>query len=88
MNHLKDFNSVNNEIIAKPGDYVRLIHMVDQYAPPSGTIGLVNSIDDLGHVMVTWENGSSLSIIHGFDQYEILSKYEVEKYIKTQEFNI
>lgn len=49
------------------GTRVELIKMDDVYAPPSGTQGTVKGVDDAGSVMVSWDNGSSLSLIYGED---------------------
>ena len=52
------------------GTKVRLIHMNDYQAPPAGTIGTVTSVDDMGTIRVSWENGSSLGLISGEDSFE------------------
>ena len=44
--------------------------MDDVYAPPSGTQGTVKGVDDAGSVMVSWDNGSSLSLIYGEDLFK------------------
>ena len=49
---------------------IRLIHMNDYQAPPTGTIGTVTSVDDIGTIHVSWENGSSLGLIPGEDSFE------------------
>ena len=49
------------------GCRVKLIHMNDVQAPPMGTLGTVTGVDDMGSVMVKWDNGSSLSVIFGED---------------------
>ena len=52
------------------GTRVELIKMNDVYAPPSGTEGTVKGVDDAGSVMVSWDNGSSLSLIYGEDLFK------------------
>ena len=42
--------------------------MDDVQAPPVGTVGIVQGVDDLGSLLVRWENGSSLSVIDGVDR--------------------
>lgn len=42
---------------------VKLISMDDPQAPPAGTEGTVIGVDDMGSILVHWDNGSSLSII-------------------------
>lgn len=50
-----------------PGTRVELIRMEDIQAPPTGTQGTVIGVDDIGSIMVSWDNGSSLSVVHGED---------------------
>lgn len=47
----------------KKGDRIELISMDDIQAPPAGTKGTVIGVDDMGQIMVSWDNGSSLSVI-------------------------
>ena len=47
----------------KKGDRIELILMDDIQAPPAGTKGTVIGVDDMGQIMVSWDNGSSLSVI-------------------------
>lgn len=54
------------------GARVKLIRMNDIQAPPSGTLGTVNGVDDIGSVLVTWENGSTLNVVFGEDVIEVL----------------
>ena len=49
------------------GCRVELIHMDDRQAPPIGTMGTVCGVDDIGSVMIAWDNGSSLSAVYGED---------------------
>ena len=44
------------------GCRVKLVQMDDVQAPPMGTLGTVRGVDDIGSVMVKWDNGSSLSV--------------------------
>lgn len=56
------------------GTKVRLLAMDDIQAPPIGTKGEVRGVDDAGSILVSWENGSSLSLIPGADEFEILEE--------------
>ena len=47
------------------GTRVELVRMNDEQAPPIGTHGTVNGVDDLGSIMVSWDNGGSLSVVYG-----------------------
>lgn len=55
------------------GCRVRLIQMDDVQAPPAGTEGTVIGVDDMGSVMIRWDNGSGLSaVLEGGDVIERL----------------
>jgi len=41
--------------------------MDDVQAPPVGTKGTVRGVDDIGSIMVAWDNGSGLSVAYGED---------------------
>jgi len=44
------------------GCRVELLSMSDAFAPPIGTKGTVQYIDDLGDVGVAWDNGCGLAV--------------------------
>lgn len=50
------------------GTKIELLEMDDVQGPPVGTVGTVYGVDDLGSLLVRWENGSSLSVIDGVDR--------------------
>ena len=54
------------------GTRVRLIHMDDPQAVPSGTLGTVDYIDDDGQLHMKWDNGRTLALIYGVDQFETI----------------
>ena len=64
----------NKEIVEKlkkeipKGTRVQLVEMDDVQAPPIGTKGTVIGIDDIGSIMVAWDNGSSLNVIYNVDK--------------------
>lgn len=49
------------------GTRVELVKMDDPQAPPIGTKGTVLGVDDIGSIMVAWDNGGSLSVVWGED---------------------
>ena len=49
------------------GCRVVLEQMDDVQAPPIGTKGTVIGVDDIGSIMVSWDNGSGLSVAYGED---------------------
>ena len=56
------------------GTRVRLVQMDDVQAPPIGTEGTVYGVDDLGSLLVKWDNGSSLNVVYGVDIVEAIGK--------------
>ena len=48
--------------------------MEDIQAPPMGTTGTVMRFDDIGSIMVKWDNGSSLSDVYGADSCKIIDQ--------------
>ena len=55
-----------------PGTRVELVRMDDAQAPPVGTLGVVQGVDDSGSLMVAWSNGSSLHVVFGVDEVRIV----------------
>ena len=49
------------------GTRVELVKMDDVQAPPIGTKGTVEWVDDAGSLVMRWDNGSSLNVIYGED---------------------
>ena len=49
------------------GARVELVQMDDAQAPPVGTKGTVRGVDDMGSIMVAWDNGCGLSVAYGED---------------------
>ena len=56
------------------GSRVELIRMEDEQAPPIGTNGTVVGVDDIGSIMVHWDNGSSLNVVYGEDRCRKIDK--------------
>ncbi len=54
------------------GAKVELVRMDDVQAPPVGTKGVVEFIDDIGTIHVKWENGSSLGVVYGEDLCKVI----------------
>lgn len=52
------------------GTRVRLVRMDDVQAPPIGMLGTVIGVDDIGSIMVAWDNGSRLHVVYGEDHCE------------------
>ena len=54
------------------GTRIRLLKMNDIQAPPAGTEGTVTFIDDAGTIHMRWDTGSSLGLISGEDEFEVV----------------
>lgn len=50
------------------GTRIQLVEMNDISAPPIGTLGTVNSVDDVGTIHVKWDNGSTLGVAYPEDK--------------------
>ena len=50
------------------GNRVKLLEMEDPFAPPIGTLGTVIGVDDIGSILVNWDNGQSLNVLYGIDK--------------------
>ena len=46
---------------------VELLRMDDPQAPPIGTLGTVEGVDDTASILVRWDNGCGLSVVYGQD---------------------
>lgn len=62
------------------GTHIYLKRMDDPYSPvPPGTIGKVSYIDDAGNIHMKWDNGRSLSLIEGVDDFTIITNDKEEQ---------
>ena len=56
------------------GTEIELISMEDSQAVPSGTLGIVEDVDDIGTIFMKWDNGSTLGLIVGEDQFRVVKR--------------
>ena len=49
------------------GTRIELVAMDDFQAPPAGTRGTVEGTDDMGDLLVRWDNGCGLKVVLGVD---------------------
>ena len=66
------------------GCRVELLSMDDVQAPPKGTKGTVQGVDDAGNLLVHWDNGSGLNAILGIDQIRKIDSVTVICYGKSE----
>ena len=50
------------------GTIIELIEMSDKFAPPAGTLGEIEGVDDLGDILVRWQSVSNLKVILSEDR--------------------
>ena len=61
------------------GTRIELIHMDDPYVPiESGMRGIINFIDDAGNLHMKWDNGRTLAIVPGEDQFKVIDESHKE----------
>lgn len=49
---------------------MRLLKMEDPNPVPIGMLGTVEDVDDIGSLVVQWDNGRQLHVLHGIDEVE------------------
>ena len=52
------------------GTRVRLLKMEYPNPVPIGMLGTVEDVDDIGSLVVQWDNGRQLHVLHGIDEVE------------------
>ena len=60
----------NMRIEYPPGTRVELINMTDPNAPEEGTRGTVCDVDDIGSILVHWDDGTELNLLMDVDQFK------------------
>lgn len=66
------------------GTKVKCIQMYDLFAVPSGTLGVVEFVDDIGQIHCKWNNGSSLALNVDEDRFEIVKEEDNCKCLKCE----
>ena len=77
-------NNTNKDPMAKVGMRVRMLSMDDKLPVDEGMEGTIHNIDDLGTLHVKWDDGRSLGVIPGIDNYQLLPSEEEQ--INPDEF--
>ena len=67
-------------------DYTdRLRGMNDPYSPVErGMRGTVQSVDDIGQLLMKWDNGRALALIPGEDSFRRLTQEEIDRELQEQ----
>lgn len=66
----------------KMGSKIYLIKMYDLFSPPAKTIGTVTGVDNIGQIQMQWENGGTLALNIGVDQFKVLTVPRTEEEIQ------
>ena len=66
------------------GTRVELVSMDDRQAPPPGTKGTVIGVDDIGNLLMKWDNGSGLNVVYGEDMVKKLKMVKTICYGEEQ----
>jgi len=57
------------------GKRVRIVRLEDPYTNlKPGDEGTVRGVDDMGHILMKWDNGSSLNIIPEMDEFDVIDE--------------
>lgn len=69
------------------GTRIRVEHMPNDPDPiPYGTQGVVQDVDDVGQLVMKWDNGRTLSLIPGVDQFGVV-KVSLEDFVATRKWS-
>ena len=61
--------------IYKKGTRIECISMDDPYRPiERGTKGTVVAVDDMGTIHMQWDNGRTLGLVPGEDEFKIIKE--------------
>ena len=77
VNEIKDY--------FKEGMVIKLDYMQGENMP-SGLIGVVKGVDDIGQVRVSWENGSTLALNIKEDKFEVFEQQHTNEYVEEHEY--
>lgn len=67
---------------AKVGLRIRIVNMVDEDGIDEGMEGVIKAIDSMGTLHVKWDDGSTLGVIPGLDEYILIVNQVTETTIK------
>ena len=68
-----------------PGTRLELQHMEDPQPVPDGTRGSVAYVDDAGTIHMKWDNGRTLGLVPGEDQFRKLTPQELQEEAAVQQ---
>lgn len=63
-----------NKKLYPPGTRIEMDHMNDPFAPiPNGTKGTVVAVDDIGQLIMAWDNGQTLAVNTDEDSFHVIT---------------
>lgn len=63
-----------NKKLYPPGTRIEMDHMNDPFAPiPNGTKGTVVALDDIGQLIMAWDNGQTLAVNTDEDSFHVIT---------------
>lgn len=68
-----------------PGTRIELQHMEDPQPVSDGTRGSVAYVDDAGTIHMKWDNGRTLGLVPGEDQFRKLTPQELQEEAAVQQ---
>ena len=68
-----------------PGTRIELQHMEDPQPVPDGTRGSVAYVGDAGTIHMKWDNGRTLGLVPGEDQFRKLTPQELQEEAAVQQ---
>lgn len=68
----------------QPGVSIRLISMYEEPQMPSGMMGTVTFVDDIGQIHTAWANGSSLALNCGVDKFIAFTGPSAGEYLREK----
>ena len=68
-----------------PGTRIELQHMEDPQPVPDGTLGSVAYVDDAGTIHMKWDNGRTLGLVPGEDQFRKQTAQELQEEAAVQQ---
>lgn len=69
-----------NKKLYPPGTRIEMDHMNDPFAPiPNGTKGTVVAVDDIGQLIMAWDNGQTLAVNTNEDSFHVITGEKLDE---------
>lgn len=69
-----------NKKLYPPGTRIEMDHMNDPFAPiPNGTKGTVVAVDDIGQLIMAWDNCQTLAVNTDEDSFHVITGEEQDE---------